>query len=144
MRTVRLGAVGGLVNSKKGATMDYYAIESYNPTDGKIRRLYVGTAKEALELMHSSYAIAKDTACTPFYRCQLISEEDAQAFADGETYELEDERGEYSITEAAGILNVSRQRVHEMVKAGILQGHKVGNQWSIYRYSVENRLDATR
>lgn len=124
--------------------MEYYAIDSYNPIDGKIRRLFVGSAEEARNLLHSSYAILRDTTETPFYRCQLITENEAMAYLDGEAYELEDERGEYSITEVAGILDVSRQRVHAMLKSGILQGHKVGNQWSIYRWSVENRIEKTR
>lgn len=51
-----------------------------------------------------------------------------------------DDRDEYTITEAAGILGVSRQRVHVLLQNGQLEGHKRGNSWFIYRYSVENRL----
>ena len=57
-----------------------------------------------------------------------------------EVDELPSERGEYSITEAAGILGISRQRVHQLLQAGKLDGHKVGNTWNIYRYSVESWL----
>lgn len=45
-----------------------------------------------------------------------------------------------SMTEAAELIGVSRQRVHQLLQAGKLDGYKVGNTWSIYRYSVESWL----
>lgn len=45
-----------------------------------------------------------------------------------------------SITEAARLLGVSRQRVHAMLQGGQLEGYKVGNAWSVYRSSIGNRL----
>lgn len=47
---------------------------------------------------------------------------------------------ECSITEAAENLGVSRQRVHAMLKAGQLEGRKIGNTWAISRDSVAKRL----
>ena len=41
-----------------------------------------------------------------------------------------------SITEAADILEVTRQRVHQMIQAGYLDGAKVGSTWVIYADSV--------
>ena len=49
-----------------------------------------------------------------------------------------------SITEAADMLDVSRQRVHAMLQSGKLEGRKVGNTWSVYRDSVENRIESQR
>lgn len=124
----------------EGAYADWYAIDSYNPMDGKIRRLFVGTEDEAYKLLNSDYIDPQGLAIEPFYRIKVIGGDDAKAFFEGEQYELPDERSVYSITEAAGILDVSRQRVHKMIQDGILDAHKVGNSWSVYRYSVENRL----
>ena len=45
-----------------------------------------------------------------------------------------------SITEAAEMLGISRQRVHAMLQGGQLDGYKVGNAWSVFRASIENRL----
>lgn len=45
-----------------------------------------------------------------------------------------------SITEAANMLGVTRQRVHAMIKANILEAEKIGNQWIIKKSSVEKRL----
>lgn len=45
-----------------------------------------------------------------------------------------------SMTEAAEMLDVSRQRVHVLLQNGQLEGFKVGNTWNVYKSSVENRL----
>lgn len=45
-----------------------------------------------------------------------------------------------SLTEAAEMLGVSRQRVHILLQNGQLDGFKVGNSWNVYRESVENRI----
>lgn len=126
----------------EGIYTDWYAIDSYDPTDGTIRRLFVGTEDDAIKMMRDYYARPTDLAMQPFYRCSLIDSDKAHVFFAGETDELDDERGEYTITEAAGILGVSRQRVHVLLKNGQLDGHKRGNSWFIYRHSVENRLNA--
>jgi excisionase family DNA binding protein len=42
-----------------------------------------------------------------------------------------------SISEAAHLLKVSRQRVHVMLQSGKLDGVKVGSTWIIHRDSVE-------
>ena len=47
---------------------------------------------------------------------------------------------ECSITEAAQMLGVSRQRVHVMLQAGQLDGRKVGNTWCVDRESVARRM----
>ena len=44
-----------------------------------------------------------------------------------------------SITEAAELLGVSRQRVFTMLKEGKLEGRKVGRTWSVYKESVDAR-----
>ena len=46
-----------------------------------------------------------------------------------------------SLTEAANLLGVSRQRVHILLQNGQLDGYKVGNTWNIYRASVERRME---
>jgi excisionase family DNA binding protein len=45
-----------------------------------------------------------------------------------------------SLTEAAEILGISRQRVHVLLSNEQLEGFKVGNTWNVYKSSVENRL----
>lgn len=45
-----------------------------------------------------------------------------------------------SITDAAEILGVSRQRVFALLKNGQLSGRKVGGTWSVCRWSAEKRL----
>ena len=47
-----------------------------------------------------------------------------------------------SLTDAAKMLGVSRQRVHILLQTGQLEGFKVGNTWIVYRKSVENRQNA--
>ena len=42
-----------------------------------------------------------------------------------------------SVTQAADILNVSRQQVLRLVNAGRLDAQKIGNYWVIKRASVE-------
>ena len=128
----------------EGIYAEWYAVDSYEPTSGTITRLFVGTLEDAEKMMRDYYSEPAENSLAPFHRCSIISASDAHAFFAGEVDELPSERGEYSITEAAGILDVSRQRVHAMLKSGILEGHKVGNQWSIYRWSVENRFEKTR
>lgn len=122
----------------EGINADWYAIDSYTPSDGAIYRLYVGTLEDATEMMRQ-YAEPAETWGAPFHRMSLITPEAAKCFMEDEQEEL-DERSAYSISEAAGILNVSRQRVHAMLKAGQLEGQRDGNRWKIYRYSVESRL----
>ena len=46
-----------------------------------------------------------------------------------------------SLTEAANMLGVSRQRVHILLQNGQLDGYKVGNTWNVYRASVERRME---
>lgn len=45
-----------------------------------------------------------------------------------------------SITDAADELDISRQRVHVLLKDGTLSGRMVGNAWIVCRESVENRM----
>lgn len=124
----------------EGIYTDWYAIDSYDPVNGAIHRLFVGIEDDAADMMRDYYSQHAELAQQPFYRLSLIDTDAAHAFFAGETDELDDERGEYTITEAAGILSVSRQRVHALLQNGQLEGHKRGNSWFIYRYSVENRL----
>ena len=42
-----------------------------------------------------------------------------------------------SLTDAADMLDVTRQAVHKLLQAGKLDGRKVGNTWSVCRASVE-------
>ena len=49
-----------------------------------------------------------------------------------------------SMTEAAELLGVSRQRVHVLLTNSQLEGFKVGNAWNVYRASVESRLVDTK
>lgn len=123
-----------------GIYRDWYAVDSYNPQNGKMRRLFVGTEDDAVKAMRT-FSEPTDLAMQPFYRCSVIAASDARAYFDGAVDELPDERSVYSITEAASILGVSRQRVHQLIESGKLDAHKVGSTWSIYRYSVENRLE---
>lgn|GEM_PF-4335014 len=44
------------------------------------------------------------------------------------------------VSEATELLDVSRQRVHQLIQAGQLEGRKVGKTWYVYRHSVERRL----
>lgn len=124
----------------EGYYADWFALDAYNPTDGTIKRVFVGNEDDVTDMWRGHYSYPHETAMGNFYRMSAISASDARAFFENKVDELPDERSVYSITEAAGILGVSRQRVHVMIQAGQLDAHKVGNAWNIYRYSVENRL----
>ena len=47
-----------------------------------------------------------------------------------------------TISEAAAELGVSRRQVQRLIKAGRLQGAKLGRQAERYRYVTRNSLDA--
>lgn len=49
-----------------------------------------------------------------------------------------------SVSEAAEMLGVTRQRVQVMLTKGKLDGVKVGNTWIVYRDSVNKRMQGTR
>ena len=120
---------------------EWCAIDSYDPISGTTRRLFVGTEQEASRRMASYYAAPSDTAQDDFYRCSYISPADALAFFKGEVDELPDERGMYDVTTTAGMLDVSRQRVHQLLQDGKLEGRKVGKTWYVYLHSVEERME---
>ena len=119
---------------------EWCAIDSYDPISGTIKRLFVGTVQDAIDRMSAYYTAPSDTAQDDFYRCSYISPTDALAFFNDEVDELPDERGMYDVTTTAGMLDISRQRVHQLIKSGQLEGRKIGKTWYVYRYSVENRM----
>ena len=123
-----------------GIYADWYAIDSYNPTDGVIRRLFVGTEDEAYALLNSSYIEPKGLHGEPFYRIKVIGGSDAKAFFEGEAYELPDERELCSATEAAEALGVSRMRVNQLINDGKLPAYKVGNAYVIDKADVERKI----
>lgn len=45
-----------------------------------------------------------------------------------------------SMTEAAELLGLSRQRVHILLNNKQLDGFMVGNAWLVYRDGIESRL----
>lgn len=47
---------------------------------------------------------------------------------------------EIDVAEAAELLDVSRQRVHQLIQSGQLEGRKIGKTWYVYKSSVEERL----
>ena len=122
----------------KGQYIDWCAIDSYNPVTGTITRLFVGTSDDCANMVNVYYMQPSETACSNFYRNAYISNTDALRFFHGDNG-LPDERGAYSVTETAELLGVSRQRVLQMLNSGKLDGRKVGNVWTVYRYSVEER-----
>lgn len=124
----------------EGIYTDWCAIDSYDPIDGTIHRLFVGTEDDAAKMMRDYYNEPHDIAAQPFYRISFISTSDALAYFKEEVDVLPDERSVYSITEAAGILGISRQRVHTLIQSGKLDAHKVGNTWQVYRYSIDKRM----
>lgn len=128
----------------EGQYTDWCAIDSYDPIDGKTRRIFVGTEEDAVKMMRDYYNEPHDIAAQRFYRVSFISAADAFAYFNSEADELPDERGMYDVKEAAAMLDVSRQRVHQLLQAGQLDGHKVGKTWYVYRYSVENRLASSQ
>jgi len=119
---------------------NWCAIDSYDPISGQLHRLFVGTEEECDARYKAYYMQPATIAESVFYRYSIISSNDARLHFGGVDAVL-DERGEYTITEAAGILNISRQRVHKLLQDGLLDGHKRGNTWFIYRYSIENRMN---
>jgi excisionase family DNA binding protein len=47
-----------------------------------------------------------------------------------------------SVNEAAAALNISRQRVHQLLQAGMLQGEKIsGTAWLVMTDSVNARKE---
>ena len=123
----------------EGIYIDWYAIDNYDPIDNSINRLFVGTEDDAVKMMRDNYTTPTEFAMQPFYRCSLISTQEAKDFFDGIKTEL-NERGVISLTEAAELLGVSRQRVHILLQNGQLDGFKVGNTWNVYRASVDKRM----
>ena len=122
----------------EGQFTEWYAIDSYDPMSGTMHRLFVGDYDEAWTMIADHYARPTDLAMRPFHRCSLISSEDALAYFEGLRTEL-DERAEYTITEAADILGITRQGVHDLIKRGKLDAHRRGNSWFVYRYAIEAR-----
>lgn len=118
---------------------DWYAVDSYDPTDGKMTRVYVGDEEHAHKLIRDYFSQPQELAMGKFYRCKLLSIEETRDYFNGST-DIQDERTVYSVTETAQMLGITRQRVLALLKSGKLEGEKVGTTWSIYRYSVENRL----
>jgi excisionase family DNA binding protein len=49
-----------------------------------------------------------------------------------------------SVREAADTLNVNRQRIHQLLKVGVLTGEKSGGVWIVDRASVAARLAAPK
>ena len=47
--------------------------------------------------------------------------------------------GYMSVVEAAEALGVNRQRVHALIKAGVLEAERVGNVFAVSIESVERR-----
>ena len=45
-----------------------------------------------------------------------------------------------SMTEAAEMLGISRQRVHVLLQNNQLEGFIVGNTWNVYTNSVQERM----
>lgn len=130
----------------EGVYADWYAIDSYDPIDGKTSRLFVGTEADAIDMMRRYYGKPTDLAMQPFQRCSLISTEDAKAYFDDIDVHLaeNDPRDEWvSVVEAAKILGVHRNRVLQLVNAGAIEGQKIGSTWSIRRASVEERAANT-
>lgn len=125
----------------EGIYADWCAIDSYDPIDGTMHRLFVGTEGDAVEMMQAYYISPNELALGKFYRCSYISASDAHAYFKGEVDELPDERGMYDVAETAALLDVSRQRVHQLLNEGKLEGRKIGKTVYVYRYSVDNRLN---
>lgn len=45
-----------------------------------------------------------------------------------------------SVTEAAALVGVTRQRILQMIKEGTLHGVKVGNSWALTRAEIDNMV----
>ena len=56
-----------------------------------------------------------------------------------ESKQAEDSERWISVTEAADILGVHRNRVLQLANDGALDAHKVGQRWNISKASVESR-----
>lgn len=126
----------------EGIYTNWYAIDSYDPVDGKTSRLFVGTEADAIEMMNRYYAKPTDLAMQPFRRCSLIATEAAKDYFDGIAVHLaeNDPRDDWiSAAEAAEILHVHRNRVLQLVNSGDLEGRKIGGTWIVDRASVEAR-----
>ena len=124
----------------EGYYADWFALDAYNPIDGTIKRVFVGSEDDVTDMWRGHYSYPHDRAMGNFYRMSAISQGDARLFFENKVDELPDERGEYTATEAAGILGVSRMRVNQLINDGKLDAHKVGGRWMVYRHSVESRL----
>lgn len=48
------------------------------------------------------------------------------------------------VRDAASVLRVSRQRVHQLIDAGALDAARPGREWLVTAGSVQERLDARR
>lgn len=52
----------------------------------------------------------------------------------------DDDQEECSITEAAEMLGVSRQRVHQLIQSGLVEARKIGKTWCVSVASVRHRV----
>ena len=119
----------------EGQHAEWYAIDNYNPIDCMENRLFVGTYVDAVRCL-ADYTEPTDYAMQPFYRCSLISSEEAHDFFAGIG-----ERLTIGATEAADVLGVSRMRVNQLLNDGKLEGYRVNGIWRVYRASVEKRAN---
>lgn len=113
-----------------GICVDWYAIDSYDPMTGATTRLYVGERSRAMQLMADYYTRPCDTALGNYYRCSLVSAEDARTYF--ESIDATRDARAYTVTEAAKALGISRQRVHKKLQDGKLRGLMVDTTWTVF------------
>lgn len=73
----------------------------------------------------------------------ILSDDDGDIIATvyNDTNDVDTEAGNLvDINEAAELLDVSRQRVHQLIQSNHLEGRRIGKTWYVYRRSIDERL----
>jgi excisionase family DNA binding protein len=115
------------------------ALEGYSPATGRslLGRLDVTITVPAESLRQAAttaLAVVEAAAGRPAVSVQVLPTDDFDRLNG-----LEPMPELLSVTEAAGVLGVSRQRVLQLVEAGTLPAQKVGNAVVLFRAAVEAR-----
>lgn len=115
------------------------ALEGYSPATsrsllGRLEVIISVPAESLRQAVTTALALVETAAARPALSVEVLLTDDFDRLNG-----LEPVPQLVSVTEAAGILGVSRQRVHELVETGMLPAQKVGNAVVLHRAAVEAR-----
>ena len=140
MRPISVKQENTLAGFSKGEIMGIYAVDEYTPgttlwkdfKPATLRRLSIGTLKECANSISN---LTKDANYPDsFFRITPICEDMARAYGQNHGFEASNL---ISVTDAAKLAGVSRQAMHQRIKAGSVAAEKIGGAWYVLQGSVE-------